>query len=172
MAYGSRLFGRDDPESEGADSTSLDHALVPDLELAMTSSEGKTPSRKATSGGPQPQADADARDGDSTDDPSFLRSVFAEVLTKTRRLLDDPKAGDLAALTSTILRGRNKVLDETADSYARAAKAECRAGCTSCCHLMVLGTPYEILSIARHLLETKTPAEIEAIRQRLQRVSQ
>jgi Fe-S-cluster containining protein len=106
------------------------------------------------------------------DDPGFLDSVFREAFGKTCTLIDDPNAGDLAELTSTILRGRNKVLDEAAASYSRAAGAECRAGCTSCCHLMVHGTPYEILSIVRHLLATRTPAEIESLKQRLQAVAQ
>jgi hypothetical protein len=106
------------------------------------------------------------------DDPGFLDSVFREAFGKTCTLIDDPNAGDLAELTSTILRGRNKVLDEAAASYSRAAGAECCAGCTSCCYLMVHGTPYEILSIVRHLLATRTPAEIESIRQRLQAVAQ
>jgi Fe-S-cluster containining protein len=113
-----------------------------------------------------------AREGPSDDDSGFLESVFREAFEKTCQLLDDPKTGDLAASASIILRGRNKVLDETAASYARAARAECRAGCTACCYLMVLGTPYEVLSIARHLLETRTPAEIEGLRQRLQKVAE
>jgi Fe-S-cluster containining protein len=123
---------------------------------------------KRSSERPEPQP----IDAASPDDPGFLRSLFAEVLEKTCQLLDDPQTGDLRVSASTILRGRNKVLDETAASYASAARAECQSGCTSCCYLMVLGTPYEILSIARHLLETKTQAEIEGIKQRLLQVSQ
>jgi Fe-S-cluster containining protein len=37
---------------------------------------------------------------------------------------------------------------------------------------MVHGTPYEILSIVRHLLATRTAAEIESLEQRLQAVAQ
>jgi Fe-S-cluster containining protein len=107
----------------------------------------------------------------SPDDPDFLKSVFREAFEKTCLLLDDPKIDDLPALTS-IMRGRNKVLDETADGYARAAGAECQAGCVSCCYLMVGGPPLEIFSIARHLLETKTPAEIEGLKERLRKVSE
>jgi len=106
------------------------------------------------------------------DDPGFLDAVFREAFEKTCELIGDPGSGDLAALTSTVLRARNKVLDETADSYARVAGAQCQAGCTSCCYLMVHGTPYEILSIARHILATKTPAEIESLEQRLQAIAQ
>jgi hypothetical protein len=106
----------------------------------------------------------------SIDDPGFLESVFREAFEKTCKLLDDPNIDDPRAL-EWIIRGRNKVLDETAESYAKAAGAECRAGCTSCCYLMVQGSPHEVLSIARHLLDTRTPAEIERIKQRLQAVA-
>src|SRR6266567_61929 len=112
-----------------------------------------------------------AAGGPTLDDSGFLQSVFREAFEKTCLLLDDPNIGDLPALTS-IIRGRNKVLDETAESYATAGGAECRAGCVSCCYLMVMGTPFEVLSIARYLLETKTPAEIEGVMERLRKVSE
>jgi Fe-S-cluster containining protein len=37
---------------------------------------------------------------------------------------------------------------------------------------MVSGTPFEVLSIARQVLETRTPAEIEGLKERLGRVAQ
>jgi hypothetical protein len=37
---------------------------------------------------------------------------------------------------------------------------------------MVLGTPFEILGIARHLLETKASAEIETLKVRLRKVAE
>jgi Fe-S-cluster containining protein len=117
------------------------------------------PGVKAKGGAPAP------------DDAGYLDAVFREAFEKTRRLLDDPKIDDLQALTWTI-QGRNKVLDETAGTYAQAAGAECRTGCVSCCYLMVSGTPFEILSIARQVLETRTPAEIEGLKERLRLVSQ
>jgi Fe-S-cluster containining protein len=107
----------------------------------------------------------------AVDDPGFLESVFKEAFAKTCKLLDDPKIDDVEALTWSI-RGRNKVLDETAGTYAEAAGAECRAGCVSCCYLTVSGPPFEIFSIARHLLDTKTRAELEGLRKRLQQVSE
>jgi Fe-S-cluster containining protein len=149
-----------------------------DLERARTfeKTSEQTSSARASleRPGPQPIPASDRNPGDapSPDDPDFLRSLFAEVLEKTCKLLDDPRTGDLRVSGSTILRGRNKVLDETAASYARAGRAECQAGCTSCCYLMVLGTPYEVLSIARYLLETKTQAEIEGLKQRLLKLSE
>jgi Fe-S-cluster containining protein len=107
----------------------------------------------------------------SIDDPGFLESVFKEGFEKTCQLLDDPQVDDLAALSRAI-RGRNKVLDETAEAFAHAAGAECQAGCVSCCYLMVLGSPFEVFSIARHLLDTKTPAELEGLKERLRRVAE
>lgn len=104
------------------------------------------------------------------DEQDFLRSVFREAVEKTHSLLDNPKVDDLSALAQ-ILASRNRVFDETADSHARAGRAECQAGCVSCCYLMVMGAPIEILGIARQLLETRTPAEIEVIKQRLRRVA-
>jgi Fe-S-cluster containining protein len=121
------------------------------------------------------QSGAELRGPDATapapDDPDSMRTVFREAFERTSGLLDDPKIDDREALTAAIRR-RNKVLDETADAYAKAGGAECKAGCVSCCHLMVMGAPFEILSIAQHLLETKTPAAIEDIKARLQKVSE
>jgi Fe-S-cluster containining protein len=104
-------------------------------------------------------------------DPQTMGTLFGEALTRARERLDDPALDQREAVRS-IMRRRNQILDQTADAYAKAGRAECGPGCTSCCYLMVLGTPWEILGIARHLLDTRTAAEIEAIRQRLQRVEQ
>jgi Fe-S-cluster containining protein len=138
----------------------------------LASARPRQPAGPVSASRPAAASQAAAAGAPPDDDPGFLDSVFREAFGKTCKLIDDPNAGDLAALTSTILRGRNKVLDEAAASYSKAAGAECRAGCTSCCYLMVHGTPYEILSIVRHLLDTRTPAEIESLKQRLQAVAQ
>jgi Fe-S-cluster containining protein len=133
----------------------------------------KMPSEQAPAGrfAPQP-AEAKAKAISGTPDyPGFLESVFREAFQKTCELLDDPKVDTTVVLTRTLL-GRNKVLDETAETYGKAAGAECRTGCVSCCYLMVSGTPFEILSIARHWLETKTPAEIEGLKGRLRTVAE
>jgi Fe-S-cluster containining protein len=108
--------------------------------------------------------------GPPVEDPGSLDSLFKESVAKTRRLLDESGLSDLEAMTM-IMAGRNKVLDETADAYAKAGRAECAAGCVSCCHLMVVGTPFEILSIARLILETRTADEIESLKVRLQRIA-
>lgn len=133
---------------------------------------GRQPPGPASALGPAAARQGAGAGAPAPDDPGFFDSVFREAFGKTCTLIDDPNAGDLAELTSTILRGRNKVLEEAAASYSKAAGAECRAGCTSCCHLMVHGRPYEILSIVRHLLATRTPAEIESLEQRLRAVAQ
>jgi hypothetical protein len=102
----------------------------------------------------------------TTDDPAFQRAVFAQAFEQTRKLLDDPQIETLEALT--LAYGvRNEGLDQAARIHAAAGKAECRIGCASCCHQMVLCSPFEVFAIARYLLETKTPAEIGAIRERL-----
>jgi hypothetical protein len=97
--------------------------------------------------------------------------VFREACEKTCTLLDDPGVDDQSALAQ-VRTSRNRVFDETAESYAKAGRAQCEAGCVSCCYLMVMGAPIEILGIARRLLETKTPAEIESIRERLRKVAE
>jgi Fe-S-cluster containining protein len=151
-------------------------SLRRDLEPAKQDLEpANTPSDKTSAGrfAPQP-ADAGektAGGASSLDDAAYLEAVFREAFGKTCKLLDDPQIDDLQALTWTT-RGRNKVMDETAESYAAAAGAECRPGCVSCCYLMVSGTPFEILSIARQVLETKSPGEIEGLKERLRKVSE
>jgi Fe-S-cluster containining protein len=119
----------------------------------------------------QDQGEAAGTGAVSASDPAFLEASFREAFEKTRRLLDDPQVDDLKAHAWT-LQGRNKVLDETAATYARLASAQCQSGCVSCCYLMVLGTPFEILSIARQLLESKTGAELEALKERLRTVAE
>jgi Fe-S-cluster containining protein len=106
----------------------------------------------------------------SVDDPAFLDSVFRQAFEKTAELLDDPRIDTLQTLTWT-LQGRNRVLDETADTYATAGRAQCGSGCVSCCYVTVMSMPFEILAVARHILETKAPAEIEALKARLQEVA-
>jgi Fe-S-cluster containining protein len=107
--------------------------------------------------------------GSSLDDPDFQKALFRDAFEQACKLLDDPEIDDLVALGS-ITRDRNQLLDEAAESAAKFGKAECRAGCASCCRLMVMATPFEALSIARHLLETRTPAELESIKARLRQI--
>jgi Fe-S-cluster containining protein len=106
----------------------------------------------------------------STDDPAFRRSVFTQAFEQTRKALDDPKLDDLHALIVTH-RGRDAMLDQASKTYAAAGKAECQIECSSCCHQMVLATPFEVFSIARYLLDTKTSGELDTIKSRLAQLS-
>jgi len=146
------------------------HLLVPGLTRDRTEvrdvSSGTVPAR-----GPGQEKEAASGSAPAAEDPGFFDSVFRQAFERTAKLLDDSRIDSLQALTRT-LEGRNKVLDETAADYAQAAGAECGSGCVSCCYLMVLGTPFEILSIARQILATRTPAEIDALKARLQEVAQ
>jgi Fe-S-cluster containining protein len=141
----------------------------------LEKTSARTSAEHKPAGGFEPLPAAAAAGTDSgalaVDDPDFLESVFREAFEKTRKLLDDPEIDDLQALTWSI-RARDKVLDQTAETYAKAAGAQCRAGCVPCCYVMVSATPLEVFSIARHLLDTKTPHEIEDIRGRLRKVAE
>ena len=104
-------------------------------------------------------------------DQGLLGPAFIETYEEANKIFDDSAADVLGALT-VLMRDRYKMLDETASAYARTGGAECREGCTSCCHLMVMATPFEVLSIARHLLETQPAARLKDIKQRLRRLSE
>jgi hypothetical protein len=54
----------------------------------------------------------------STDDPKFQRNVFTQAFEQTCKVLDDPEIDDLHALLVTH-RGRNGMIDQTAQTYAR-----------------------------------------------------
>jgi Fe-S-cluster containining protein len=105
------------------------------------------------------------------EDALTMQARFRESLAHARAQLADPALAAGDALRA-IMQRRNEILDDTADAYAAAGRAECGPGCTSCCYLMVMGTPWEIFAIARDLMETRTAAEIEVIRRRLQRVAE
>ncbi len=104
------------------------------------------------------------------DEEALMRGAFIEALEESRKVFASPGIDDFAALTK-IVRQRTGMLDETASAYAKIAGAECKAGCTACCHLMVMATPFEVLSIARHLLETRSAAALEDLKQRLRALS-
>lgn len=106
----------------------------------------------------------------SADDPRFQKRVFTKAFEATLRLLDNPQVNDLQALLATY-GGRNRQLDDAARIFAKTGNAECRAGCSSCCHQMVLCTPFEIFLIARYLLDKKSTSELDAIKARLSKLS-
>jgi Fe-S-cluster containining protein len=105
------------------------------------------------------------------DDPVFQRELFRQSFAQTCKLLDDPRVDDVRALILTT-RGRNQKLDEDVETCARAGGAECAPGCSSCCYLLVSITPFEAFAIARHLLETRTPADLARITERLKALAE
>ncbi len=111
-----------------------------------------------------------AKSAGSLSDPSFQKAVFTQAFEQTCKLLDNPQLADLRALILTY-RGRDGALDKTAASYGTAGGAECQIGCSSCCHQMVLCTPFEVFSIGRYLLDTKVAAELDGIKARLEQLS-
>jgi Fe-S-cluster containining protein len=136
------------------------------------------PDRDAPLGVPPPGAEIVVwREGSSygaklqppRDDTDWLKRAFIEAFEQAAELLDDPSTDDVAA-SAEIIRARNQVLDRATTAYAKVAEAECAAGCASCCHLMVMATPFEVLSIARHLLDARAASDIEAIKLRLRRI--
>jgi Fe-S-cluster containining protein len=104
------------------------------------------------------------------DDTDWLKRAFIEAFEQAAELLDDPSTDEVTA-SAEIIRARNEVLDQATAAYAKVAEAECAAGCASCCHLMVMATPFEVLSIARHLLDgARSASDLEAIKRRLRRI--
>ena len=112
----------------------------------------------------------DAMDATSVDDPAFQKKIFTQAFEQTCKLLDEPQLDNLDALILTY-RGRNGMLDKAATTYAAVAGAECQSGCSSCCHQMVLCTPFEVFLIAQYLLDTKSSAELDGIKDRLKEQS-
>ena len=47
----------------------------------------------------------------------------------------------------------------------------CRAGCSFCCYLTVEATAPEVFGIAAHLQATRTPAQLEALKERLRQTA-
>ncbi|MCC6554170.1 MAG: YkgJ family cysteine cluster protein [Polyangiaceae bacterium] len=68
-------------------------------------------------------------------------------------------AGDWAAELGA------RVMERIAPSSASA----CRDGCAFCCHLKIIATAPEVLRLSEHLLATRAPAELAAIRDRVSR---
>lgn len=99
----------------------------------------------------------------SMDGPNFQKSIVTQSFEQTCKLLNEPQLRDLRALILTH-RGRDGMLDQAAATYAQSDKAECQAGCSACCHQMVLCTPFEVFSIARQLLEGGDPFAVTEVR--------
>jgi Fe-S-cluster containining protein len=110
-----------------------------------------------------------AKGAGSTFDPTLQKRIFTQAFEQTCKMLDDPRRNVVQALIATY-RGRNQMIDATASTYG-TGKAECQAGCSACCHQMVLCTPFEIFAMARQLLENRTAAEIDSIKVHLARLA-
>ncbi|MCV3211465.1 YkgJ family cysteine cluster protein [Mesorhizobium sp. YC-39] len=67
-------------------------------------------------------------------------------------------------------RGRNASLDLVAKNNPEDSVA-CRAGCSACCHQMVLCSPFEIFILAQLLLSTRSNVDLEGIEHRLSEIS-
>lgn len=100
----------------------------------------------------------------SLDDPAFQKAVFEQAYRQTCAQLDSSEG--IEALRQ-INEGRNEAIDEVVADFASEKGAECASGCSFCCHQMVLSTPSEIFGIARNILDTKSVAEMAAIKERL-----
>lgn len=73
--------------------------------------------------------------------------------------------GDVVAAT----RRAHRELDaEAARAIARESEAPaCSAGCSHCCHVHAEATHAEVLAIARHLSDTRSASEVDAVAARL-----
>jgi Putative zinc- or iron-chelating domain len=135
----------------------LNRLAISARELSKSNTMGEAKRKRAKAAG-------------SMDDPNFQKSIVTQSFEQTCKLLDEPQLDDFRALILTH-RGRDGMLDQAAMTYAHSGKAECQAGCSACCHQMVLCTPFEVFSIARHLLDSKTAADLEAVKDRLERLA-
>lgn len=106
---------------------------------------------------------------ESLNDPAFQKAVFKQAYEQTCLQLDAAETGDDMRTLGRINKGRNGAITGITSDFAESEGAECAAGCSCCCHQMVLCTPFEIFDIARHILDSKSPAEISAIKDRLAR---
>jgi len=178
MAYGAARRREVDPARAGLDAARPAAALAASNEAAPVPGLTRDRSKLATvHPGTVPAQGRDKvplpppAERPAPEDALTMQTRFRESLMHARARLSDP-ALDAGDALSAIMQRRNQTLDDTADAYAAAGRAECGPGCTSCCYLMVMGTPWEIFAIARDLMERRTAAEIEVIRRRLQRVAE
>jgi Fe-S-cluster containining protein len=77
-------------------------------------------------------------------------------------------AGDAKRLAPTVVTFHRR-LDEILEASVRghAVTLACKPGCNYCCHLPVHVRPYEAFALATWLRGHSTPAQLEALRERL-----
>lgn len=90
--------------------------------------------------------------------------LFGEALAAKRIMEAEGAPRDkLVNLAGNAMEFANRVISEA----LRGNQVACKQGCAHCCHLFVAATAPEVLRVAAHVLETYTPAQLEALRQRL-----
>jgi Fe-S-cluster containining protein len=107
----------------------------------------------------------------SLDDFDMQQSVFTQAYEQTCGALSESNYDTLQALQITNY-DRNKTLDAIVPIYASKGCAECRRGCSACCHQMVSCDPFEVFLIANRLLKSKTPDELQSLGEKLQALSE
>jgi len=108
-----------------------------------------------------------AKNMGALNDAAYQKAVFLEAYEQACAQLNDGGTGGDLQVLGRINKGRNEATNEIAASFASKNGAECGSGCSFCCHQMMLCTPLEIFDIARHLLDTKSAAEIAGIKEKL-----
>lgn len=99
------------------------------------------------------------------------RMTLATANTAFAMLSESRTAVSAARLGEKAMDSTSSLVDSLLSRAPEGALA-CRAGCAHCCHQSVGVTVPEALAIVQHLLETRTPAELEELSQRLERAHQ
>ncbi|MBZ9910308.1 MULTISPECIES: YkgJ family cysteine cluster protein [Mesorhizobium] len=105
----------------------------------------------------------------STMDAEQGEKVLRQAYQNTCRAFDVYPDNIVDALIASYA-GRNASLDLVARNNPQGVVAF-RAGCSACCHQMVLCSPFEIFILAQLLLSTRTDDELASIERRLSEIS-
>ncbi len=107
-----------------------------------------------------------------TDVPDGTAGVAAFVRDAVRRSTEGslrrPRDGvSLERLLADSAAFANQLTDALRGESTLHERIACRAGCGWCCHVHVVVSAPEALRVARHLRETRSPAELERVQDRL-----
>lgn len=97
-------------------------------------------------------------------DPAMVDDVICHAYDQTLFELGRP-LHEVQKLVE-VYKGRNLAFDAAAEKLSHGV-TDCRAGCFSCCHQLVLASPFEIFAIAQLLLTTRTDTELLEIQRTL-----
>jgi uncharacterized protein len=86
---------------------------------------------------------------------SALRHAMMEELSK---------ADDFGDGARSVMEMADAAASAILEHYPNQPARACRPGCDACCHLHVMIPPGIAEAIAKHLMETRTPGEIAALR--------